>query len=195
MECQQLNQLINSAVYSIIHTEPGVVLALQGVVLLVFRAFVQYLGSHSFITQSFIRPFITQSFIHPLQSHSFITQSLIHFLHRYSFIPYIVIYSFFTLSFIHSLHSHSFIHYLVIHSTILSSFHLFVHYSLEFSTQLSHLCIYLFTHSFIKLFKKSNKQTLKGIVSVISSDLPFKEEHHLLTMVPFKPLTDEGCRT
>ena len=143
MECQQLNQLINSAVYSIIHTELGVVLALQGVVPLVFRAFVQYLGSHFFI--------------HSIVIHSFITQSFIHLLHSCSFIHYLVIHSFITQSFIHSLHSCVFIHYLVILSIILSSFHLFVHYSLEFSTQLSHSCIYLFTHSFIELFKLSNK--------------------------------------
>ena len=35
---------------------------------------------------------------------------------------------------------------------------------------------------------------IKGTVSVISSNLPFKEKHSRFTTVPFKPLTDQGCR-
>ena len=46
------------------------------------------------------------------------------------------------------------------------------------------------------LYFSERHYLLKGTVSVILSDIPFKEGHHQFTTVPFKPLAEhQGKRT
>ena len=50
----------------------------------------------------------------------------------------------------------------------------------------------IFVH-YSEIFRVLSDFQHKGTVSVISSDIPFKEVQFRFTTVLFKPLTDQGC--